>query len=88
MGVANLRKKTITPVQPQEADEMVDEDIDVAVQSGHQILTEGAGVAWLPISGHKTESECATHSGGDFRHYALSEWGWPAGGGAWSPRVL
>jgi hypothetical protein len=31
------KKKKITSVQPDEADEMVDEDADVAVQSGHQI---------------------------------------------------
>ena len=31
------KKKSITSVQPDEADEMVDYNADVTVQSGHQI---------------------------------------------------
>ncbi len=43
------RKKRITFVQPDEANEMVDEDADIIVQSGHQIRR---GIFLQPKAGH------------------------------------
>ena len=36
-AISAIEEKSITSVQPDEADEMVDYNADVTVQSGHQI---------------------------------------------------